>query len=386
MHKLYGFCLFIILHFSMVHAGGHLSIKLINYINSSGKGRNNRKCDGRFGITFSACDHRFVICADKQTGGDSMDTCYFGRMETPVFPNADVLSFPNEIRGMKNPILFNVSSWPASGTFKLKFDIWDYDRHSRDEHVEYLYKKLTIKPSGHIHNYTGQRFMLHSRTRLTVELAVFCDEYYFGQSCNIYCQKNSIEHYLCDSNGQKHCMKGWRGPECRLIDHCADLPCRNNGKCLQEQNAFLCECQNGYAGIGYSHVVFPDPHLSRSSESFTLCTGVNLTATAISDPGNLDQKETLHVISDAKYATWLRDRLENCSRHLVRLQERSNESPGRVNEEEGSVSWYPLSGLVVVPLVIVIVCCIVFRKKLMKSGGSGEHLALSKSVYTEIDN
>jgi hypothetical protein len=35
-------------------------------------------------------------------------------METPVFPNADALTFSNDIRGMENPILFNVPTWPVS--------------------------------------------------------------------------------------------------------------------------------------------------------------------------------------------------------------------------------------------------------------------------------
>lgn len=46
--------------------------------------------------------------------------------------------------------------------------------------------------------------------RLTLELAVFCDQFYFGPSCDIYCQPRNdfVGHYTCNSTGMKQCLKG----------------------------------------------------------------------------------------------------------------------------------------------------------------------------------
>ncbi|XP_061187676.1 delta-like protein A [Saccostrea echinata] len=252
MHFILGLYLIIILNFSLVLGGGHLSVKLVEFVNPGGKGSNNRKCDGRFGITFSKCDHRFIICVDKHTGANSMNKCPFGRIETPVILNADTISFPDNIHGMENPFLFNVTSWPASGKFKLKVDIWDDDSRTADDHVAFLYRKFVLKPSGHRRNHTRLRFMLHRRTRLVVDLAVFCDDYYFGKSCDVYCRPRNdyTGHYICNSEGQKICIKGWRGSKCTLVDDCVDVPCQNNGTCLTDnrQNSFFCECQHGFSG------------------------------------------------------------------------------------------------------------------------------------------
>nr|XP_034307744.1 delta-like protein 4 [Crassostrea gigas] len=196
-----------------VCGGGHLSVRLVGYVNPGGNGENGRPCDGRYFFRGSPCDHRFIICVDKENGGNSIDKCHFGRVETPSIPDQDTVSFPTNIRGLENPILFNVTSWPDSGKFILKVDVWDDDVRSKDEHVEYLYKYFVIKPSGSRYNHTAKRFMLHRRTRLTLELAVFCDQFYFGPSCDIYCQSrnDSLGHYTCNSTGRKQCLKGWRG-------------------------------------------------------------------------------------------------------------------------------------------------------------------------------
>ncbi|XP_062590192.1 protein jagged-1b-like [Saccostrea cucullata] len=250
MHFILGLYL-VILKITFVQGGGHLSVKLLEFVNPGGKGSNNRNCDGRFGFAFSRCDHRFVICVDKQTGGNSINKCSFGRIETPVILNADTIIFP-DIKGMKNPLLFNVTSWPASGKFKLKVDIWDDDSSSADDHVAFLYRNFEIKPSGHRENHTHVRFMLHRRTRLVIELAVFCDDFYFGKSCDIYCRPRNdyTGHYLCNKEGHKVCLKGWKGSKCTLVDDCVDVPCQNNGTCLTDNryNSFFCECQHGFTG------------------------------------------------------------------------------------------------------------------------------------------
>lgn len=62
-----------------------------------------------------------------------------------------------------------MSLFQASGRFMLKIDIWDHDEGSRDEHVEYLYRNIVIKPSLERHNQSGKSVMLSRRTRCRYE-------------------------------------------------------------------------------------------------------------------------------------------------------------------------------------------------------------------------
>ena len=46
---------------------------------------------------------------------------------------------------------------------------------------------------------------------MTVEVAVFCDQDYFGESCDVYCHAENDAangHYACSNGGQKQCLKG----------------------------------------------------------------------------------------------------------------------------------------------------------------------------------
>lgn len=53
---------------SGVSGGGHLSVRLVRYVNPGGNGENGNPCDGRYFFTGSPCDHRFIICVDKENG------------------------------------------------------------------------------------------------------------------------------------------------------------------------------------------------------------------------------------------------------------------------------------------------------------------------------
>jgi hypothetical protein len=54
------------------------------------------------------------------------------------------------------------------------------------------------------------------QSELRYSYHVFCDEYYFGDSCAEYCRPrdDTLGHYTCDEEGNKHCLEGWKGNYC----------------------------------------------------------------------------------------------------------------------------------------------------------------------------
>lgn len=52
---------------------------------------------------------------------------------------------------------------------------------------------------------------------LELQIRVRCDENYYSAACNKFCRPRSdfFGHYTCDQYGNKACMDGWMGKECR---------------------------------------------------------------------------------------------------------------------------------------------------------------------------
>lgn len=76
-----------------------------------------------------------------------------------------------------------------------------------------------------------------------------CDDNYYGRHCTKHCV--SDEYSICNSSGQKSCRPGWRDLSrgCRLRDFCRSSPCKNNGKCMNnDDNTFSCTCPIEFIG------------------------------------------------------------------------------------------------------------------------------------------
>ena len=45
------------------------------------------------------------------------------------------------------------------------------------------------------------------------------------------------------------CPAGYSGDSCEQdVDDCANQPCANHGKCIDQINYYICECQPGFIG------------------------------------------------------------------------------------------------------------------------------------------
>lgn len=66
----------------------------------------------------------------------------------------------------------------------------------------------------------GSSWKQFTRTEntMTLEYAykVECDKYYYGAGCVSFCRPRDDQfgHYVCDENGEKVCMQGWKGDYC----------------------------------------------------------------------------------------------------------------------------------------------------------------------------
>ena len=53
--------------------------------------------------------------------------------------------------------------------------------------------------------------------RMVLKVAVYCDNNYYGDDCTVFCVNthNCNGHFTCGDTGEKVCMDGWEGPDCK---------------------------------------------------------------------------------------------------------------------------------------------------------------------------
>lgn len=81
-----------------------------------------------------------------------------------------------------------------------------------DEVIEETNFSGIIDPSveWHLLHHPGQT------AELTYRIRVLCDVYHFNQTCTKFCKPrdDNFGHFICDRNGDKKCIDGWKGPNC----------------------------------------------------------------------------------------------------------------------------------------------------------------------------
>lgn len=233
-----------------VDGSGTVEIRFLKFINSEGAGSNGHCCDGRGPFCFSDCDHKFKICVDDASGPDNIHTCpYFGRT-SGEFVNSNSITFGSAIAGIPNPIKVTFDYWP--GELKLKVEVWDVDDNSND-HVDFLSGIISLKASKSENEADMHALQIRRRTLLTYNVKVYCDEHYFGEHCDTYCNPSEqpVAHYACDSTtGLPICDEGWSGELCNENNRneCLDLPCNSSQQCVDTPSGYQCICPDGFAG------------------------------------------------------------------------------------------------------------------------------------------
>ncbi|KAJ8405870.1 hypothetical protein AAFF_G00313070 [Aldrovandia affinis] len=138
-------------------------------------------------------------------------------------------------------------AWPKS--FSLVIEALDYDNETLElgsvdegELIGRVLLSSMLNPGEQ-----WQTFRHHGRhLSLEYRLRFRCDANYYGPLCNRFCRARHdfFGHFTCDTAGDKACMEGWAGPECRQAV-CRPGCHQTHGHCSIPGE---CECQYGWQG------------------------------------------------------------------------------------------------------------------------------------------
>ncbi|XP_067684044.1 fibropellin-1-like [Haliotis asinina] len=234
--------------FTMVCGSGRLSLRLLSFNNPGGRGSNGNYCDGFSFLKHSACDHQFTICLNSVYGSMDLSQCQYGRAVTGEVRDQDRITFRTDIGGVRNPIVFRITSFPPK--LRIKVGIWDVDSSNAHDFVDLLVKDTALNPSPTEAGSLPVRLLIRRRTALLVEMRSYCDPNYYGQQCAVFCSASTKGRYTCHPyTGAKICTPGWYGVNCEVnVDDCVSSPCQNGATCIDKHRGYICACPYGFTG------------------------------------------------------------------------------------------------------------------------------------------
>ncbi|TGZ69213.1 hypothetical protein CRM22_003856 [Opisthorchis felineus] len=93
-----------------------------------------------------------------------------------------------------------------------------------------------------------QRRSKNPNVEMTASFQLTCAPHFYGSYCQNYCKPNT-SHYICNSDGERICRHGLRGPLCLKKDWCVLYPCPSYAKCSLNFNedGRICICEDSEA-------------------------------------------------------------------------------------------------------------------------------------------
>ncbi|XP_046549956.1 delta-like protein 4 [Haliotis rubra] len=211
-------------------SSGRVSVHLLEYHRSSDTG-----CNGSL-FSSNPCDLMFTVCFKGLSGKDSCT-----KTSDQYKGTRDVAFGTNINGGIANPILKSFTTLQTGAEVEVKVDD-DYWLSSTPLPLDDL--KTPLPP---FHN-GGTVNLTDSNARLTLTITVTCDPHYYGPNCSVLCNPGSADHYTCDPDGLKHCIKGYTGSACQQTP-CHNVACHNGGMCVLVGSTFNCSCPSGFSGV-----------------------------------------------------------------------------------------------------------------------------------------
>ncbi|KAL0994650.1 hypothetical protein UPYG_G00125340 [Umbra pygmaea] len=235
-------CVLVLTLVQVVSSSGVFELKVHSFNTAHRICRRHRDCHIFFRICLKHSED--VIHAEPP--------CTFGTGHTNVI-RADQSSISSSAP-IRIPFHFK---WP--GTFSLIIEAWNAETPTEyTDNQNNLVSRLATRRRLGIGEDWSQDVHFGEQSELRYSYHVFCDEYYFGDSCAEYCRPrdDTLGHYTCDEEGNKHCLEGWKG------NYCSDPICsadcsEKHGYCEAPGD---CKCRMGWQGPSCSEVC-PLPRL-----------------------------------------------------------------------------------------------------------------------------
>uniref|UniRef100_A0A667YJW5 Delta-like protein n=1 Tax=Myripristis murdjan TaxID=586833 RepID=A0A667YJW5_9TELE len=242
---------------------GYFELQLISVENPKGELLSGDCCDGERSAadgrcSEDECDTYFRACLKEyQAEVTTNGPCTYGMGTTDViggntfqFKSGQKTGQSRNSDAGKIAIRFDYA-WPRSYT--LIVEAWDRDNGTHNTNDEELLIERDIR-KGMINPGEEKQVVQHKSSTATIEysIRVRCAEHYYGSKCNKVCRPRDdyFGHYVCDQFGNRGCMEGWTGPDCKTAickQGCsvAHGTCRVPGECKCNygwQGPFCDEC------------------------------------------------------------------------------------------------------------------------------------------------
>ncbi|XP_026976581.1 protein jagged-2 isoform X2 [Sagmatias obliquidens] len=275
---------------------GYFELQLSALRNVNGELLSGACCDGDGRTTRSGgcghdeCDTYVRVCLKEyQAKVTPTGPCSYGHGATPVLGGNSFYLPPvgaagdrararARAGGDQDPGLVVIPfqfAWPRS--FTLIVEAWDWDNDTTPDE-ELLIERVShagmINPED---RWKSLHFSGHV-AHLELKIRVRCDENYYSATCNKFCRPRNdfFGHYTCDQYGNKACMDGWMGKECkeavckqgcnllhggcsvpgecrcsygwqgRFCDECVPYPGCVHGSCVEP---WQCSCETNWGGL-----------------------------------------------------------------------------------------------------------------------------------------
>uniref|UniRef100_A0A8C9ZCH4 Delta-like protein n=1 Tax=Sander lucioperca TaxID=283035 RepID=A0A8C9ZCH4_SANLU len=236
------------------HSTGYFELQLISVENPKGQLLNGDCCDAEKSATeghcgADECDTYFRVCLKEyQTEVTTNGQCTYGSETTKVI-GGNTFQFKGGQKTGQNrnndagkviiPFQF---AWPRAYTVIV--EAWDRDNGTYNDEllIERSIHKGMINPGEE--KQTVEYKSLTASLEYTIR--VRCDENYYGSKCNKVCRPRDdyFGHYVCDQLGNRGCMEGWAGPDCKLAI-CKQGCSLQHGTCSVPGE---CKCNYGWQG------------------------------------------------------------------------------------------------------------------------------------------
>ncbi|KAL5012408.1 hypothetical protein ScPMuIL_010959 [Solemya velum] len=198
-----------------VLCSGVLSLTLQQYRNPSGRRLDGECCDGQHALCQTGqCDHWFDFCV-TQVNGDR------GQCDYGIGVIRGLRDTNEALYTQNNNVSFHFDTWPTN--VSIRINVSDIDNVGRDEvDVFEMNHNQLVATMAHssalqtMYELSGKRPL--NPTKINIGVIVKCDPDYYGADCSRHCkdQDSCDGHYTCSTLlGDKQCLSGWEGPECR---------------------------------------------------------------------------------------------------------------------------------------------------------------------------